>query len=69
MEWIKYSKDSFPKKSGTYLCIVVAPELFGKYDVKIMSLYFSVLDWHWCCDNMIVAYWTEMPELPKEIVL
>ena len=68
MEWIKYSNESKPKDYKDYLCIIVVPVWrYGGYQTRIMSLSWGRLGWE--CDDMIVAYWTEMPEIPKEIVL
>ena len=68
MEWIKYDKKSKPKKNKEYLCVVVTPHsAYGGYQRRVVSLRWD--DFSWSCENMIVAYWTEMPELPEEIVL
>lgn len=68
MEWIKYSNESKPTMNKEYLCIVVIPGSHGKYYTSVRSLYYSDYN-EWNCDDMIIAYWTEIPELPKEIVL
>lgn len=66
MEWIKFTDSSRPKENKEYLCVVVIPSAQGKYRTKVMSLYYN---YQWCCEDMIVVYWTEIPEIPKEIVL
>ena len=69
MKWIKYCEDSKPTTSGKYLCIVVSPEGCGKYSIDIQSIYYYEAISEWMCADMIVVYWAEMPELPKEIIL
>jgi hypothetical protein len=67
MKWNLYSENSAPKFSGEYLCIVVTPSYWGQYQRRVMSL--SYQEARWVCEDMIVAYWADMPELPKEIIL
>lgn len=67
MEWNVYNKNNKPKFDGEYLCIVIVPTCYGAYHIRVMSLSYQY--GQWSCEDMIVAYWADMPELPKEIVL
>lgn len=66
MKWNVYNENNAPKFSGEYLCIVVMPSCWGEYHRKVMSISYQG---KWVCEDMIVVYWADMPELPKEIVL
>lgn len=43
------------------------PSCHGEYYRRVMSLSYQY--GQWVCEDMIVAYWTDMSELPEEIVL
>lgn len=67
MKWNVYNKNNAPKFDDEYLCIVIMPSCHGEYYRRVMNLSYQY--GQWVCGDMIVAYWTDMPELPEEIVL